>query len=319
MLNILRGRSGQAALLRLFLLTCLLLVGPAAASVGDRLPEFQECVAVCKHENCGPDAAHHTPIPLHRRLLLWTCPAECDYTCQHIVTARRTARAPPQPVVQFHGKWPFRRLLGLQEPLSVLFSLGNLAAHYHGLRHGLLRRVPRAYPLRRYYVLVARLGIATWLCSAVFHARDFALTEQLDYFAAAASVLFGMYYTVVRVFRLDRAAPRTRSVLRAWTGLCVALYVAHVGYLKLWRWDYTYNMAANVAVGAVQNLLWCVFSWRRYRETGRAWAATPAAVVAWVMMVMSLELLDFAPLWGSLDAHSLWHLGTIAPTVLMYK
>jgi post-GPI attachment to proteins factor 3 len=30
-------------------------------------------------------------------------------------------------------------------------------------------------------------------------------------------------------------------------------------------------------------------------------------------------LLDFPPIWGVLDAHSLWHLGTIAPTVFWYK
>lgn len=42
-------------------------------------------------------------------------------------------------------------------------------------------------------------------------------------------------------------------------------------------------------------------------------------LVAWIMLVMSLELLDFPPLGGALDAHSLWHLGTIGPTILWYK
>ena len=221
--------------------------------------------------------------------------------------------------MQFHGKWPFRRALGLQEPCSVLFSLGNLAAHYHGLHNRVLRHIPASYPLRWYYVALARVGMVTWLFSAVFHTRDFAVTEQLDYFAAAASVLYGLYYTVVRVFRLDRAAPRTRSLLRVWTGLCGGLYVAHVAYLKLWAWDYTYNMAANVTCGVVQNLLWSVFSWRMYRKKRKGWATWPGMVVAWVVVAMSLELLDFPPLWGSVDAHSLWHLGTIAPAVLWYK
>ncbi|KAK4105583.1 Per1-domain-containing protein [Parathielavia hyrcaniae] len=314
-----RGRRGHSALMPLFFLAFLLLAGPAFASIGDRLPEFRKCVEICKHENCGSDAKHYTPIPLHRRLLLWTCPAECDYTCQHITTAARQSSTPPQPVVQFHGKWPFRRLWGAQEPASVLFSLGNLAAHYHGLHARVLPRIPPSYTMRPFYVALARLGMLAWLLSAVFHTRDFPLTEQLDYLAAGASVLYGMYYAVVRVARLDRPTPAARRGLRLWTAVCGGLYVAHVAYLKLWRWDYAYNTLACVVCGVVQNLLWSWFSWTRYASTGKAWAAWPGLVVAWVIMAMSLELFDFAPIWGSFDAHSLWHLGTIAPAVLWYK
>lgn len=35
-------------------------------------------------------------------------------------------------------------------------------------------------------------------------------------------------------------------------------------------------------------------------------------------MAMSLELLDFPPWKGMVDAHSLWHLGTVLPTVGWY-
>lgn len=221
--------------------------------------------------------------------------------------------------MQFHGKWPFWRFLGIQEPFSVLCSAGNLWAHWNGLRHRVLAQIPAAYPLRPYYVALACVGMTAWFFSIVFHTRDFVVTEQLDYFAAGASVLYGLYYTPVRLWHLERDTPRRRSVRHAWTALCAALYVAHVGYLKLWRWDYTYNMAANVACGVVQNLLWSWFSYDTYRRSRRAWAVWPGLVVAWVLVAMSLELLDFPPLGGSIDAHSLWHLGTIAPTVLWYK
>ena len=45
------------------------------------------------------------------------------------------AREPPyiEPILQFHGKWPFHRFLGMQEPASVLFSLLNLLAHDYGI------------------------------------------------------------------------------------------------------------------------------------------------------------------------------------------
>ncbi len=60
MLTFSRGRRG---LLRLSaLLCCVLFASRATASVGDRLPDFKECVRICERENCGPDAEHHTPI-----------------------------------------------------------------------------------------------------------------------------------------------------------------------------------------------------------------------------------------------------------------
>ncbi|KAH8675624.1 Per1-like-domain-containing protein [Xylariales sp. PMI_506] len=297
------------------ILVVALLLSTVEASLGDRLPEFRECVEVCKRENCDP---HNNPthIPFHHRILLWTCPQECDYTCQHIVTARRVERN--EPITQFHGKWPFIRVLGMQEPFSVLFSLGNMVAHQNGLTK-LRASIPANYQLRYYYCLFAYFGIVTWISSTIFHIRDFTATEQLDYFAAGAGVLYGMYYTPILVFRLDRRTPRRRSVLRLWTVLCCCLYAGHVIYLKAWKWDYTYNMAANVTVGLIQNALWTYFSWKKYRETRQIWTIWPGVIVAWLMMVMSLELMDFPPLWGALDAHSLWHLGTIFPTVVWYN
>ncbi|KAK0745866.1 Per1-like protein [Schizothecium vesticola] len=314
------GRRGLLMLSAALLLCCVLFARPAAASAGDRLPEFRECIKICERENCGPDADHQTPIPLYRRLLLWSCPAECDYTCQHIITDQRLSAvpAPAKPVVQFHGKWPFTRVLGVQEPASVLFSAGNWWAHYSGLRK-LREQVPASYPLRRFYLGFAYVSMAAWTFSIVFHTRDFAATEQLDYFGAGAAVLYGLYSTAVRMFRLERRTPRARAALKAWTGLCVGLFVMHVAYLKLWAWDYTYNMAANVAVGAVQNAMWSWYSVGRYRKSGRGWMAWPGVAVAWITGAMSLELLDFPPLLGALDAHSLWHLLTIAPATLWYK
>ncbi|KKA27266.1 hypothetical protein TD95_004103 [Thielaviopsis punctulata] len=273
--------------------------------------------------DCDPHEQQKLPrltvsrvIALLRRLLLWDCNSECDYTCQHIITDRRESRN--EPMVQFHGKWPFQRIWGMQEPFSVIFSIGNFMAHRKGLK-ALRTSVPENYPLRKYYEMFAYFGMASWVFSTIFHTRDFRVTEQLDYFAAGASVLYGMYYTVIRFFRLDRSEPLYGTLRRFWTVLCLAMYAGHVGYLKLVRWNYTYNMAANVVVGVIQNSLWTWFSVSAYRRTGNFWATWPGLAVAWVMMAMSLELLDFSPFARSIDAHSLWHLGTIFPTVLWYK
>ena len=221
-------------------------------------------------------------------------------------------------MVQYHGKWPFYRFLGMQEPFSVLFSFMNLVAHHDGLAK-VRRSIPQKYPLRPYYLVFGYFGTASWIFSMIFHTRDFNLTEKLDYFAAGASVFYGLFYTPVRVFRLDRRSPSKRVLLRSWTVLCLALFTGHVCYLSFWTWDYTYNMAANVAAGVVQNILWTAFSVKEYRRLKRPWTAWPGLIVAWIILAMSFELLDFPPMGGMIDAHSLWHLGTVGPTVWWYK
>ncbi|KAI5206804.1 Per1-like protein [Aureobasidium subglaciale] len=336
----LRGNALRAAVVAT-------LVVAASASLGDRLPDFKECV---KQQTAYPAAlqyvsrthpprsekqkeqgthkstnecnkAHTSQLPaLQHRILLWDCPSECDYSCQHVVTDKRLAREPPyrEPVLQFHGKWPFYRFLGMQEPFSVIFSLLNFLAHDHGMRV-LREKVPASYPLRKFYLGFGYFGLASWIFSCIFHTRDFNLTEKLDYFGAAASVMYGLFLSVVRVFRLDKHTSRSGTVLRAWILLCVTLYTAHVSYLSFWRFDYTYNMAANVVVGVIQNVIWTWFSISRYQKTKKGWAAWPGLIVAWVITAMSLELFDFPPWWGAIDAHSLWHLMTVFPTIWWYS
>ena len=347
-----RLEFGRVRLLLTFIfLACL--VATCSASLGDHLPDFRECVQVSwpnQHALAlDPDAdwsrfaskriatadIHHyvsgqssqvrlsiliNCTALHLRLTLWTCAAECDYTCQHVITDKRVSRDPPMldPIVQFHGKWPFYRFMGMQEPFSVLFSFLNFLAHQQGLAR-IRESIPANYPLRKYYIAFGYFGLASWIFSMIFHTRDFNLTEKADYFAAGASVMYGLFYTPIRIFRLDRPTPRKRHILYWWTVVCAAMYVAHVSYLTLWSWDYTYNMAANVVVGIVQNALWSWFSIARYRKMQRTWAAWPGLIVAWLVLAMSLELLDFPPMWGMVDAHSLWHLGTVGPTIWWYK
>ncbi|KAL2008104.1 hypothetical protein VTN00DRAFT_8086 [Thermoascus crustaceus] len=310
------GRLSLRSISAFLFFACL--IGTSTASLGDRLPEFKECVKVCVAENCEQG---DSVLPLYLRLLLWTCPAECDYTCQHVITDRRVSREPPMlnPVVQFHGKWPFHRIMGMQEPFSVLFSFFNFLAHYQGMAK-VRESIPASYPLRKYYLGLGYCGLASWTFSMLFHTRDLPWTEKLDYFAAGASVMYGLFLSVIRVFRLDQPSPRYKSSLcRYWTTTCITLYLMHVSYLSFWSWDYTYNMAANVVVGIIQNVLWTWFSISRYRKMLKSWTAWPGMIVAWIMLAMSLELLDFPPWGGLIDAHSMWHLGTVVPTAWWYS
>ncbi|KAI5795437.1 Mn2+ homeostasis protein [Peziza echinospora] len=307
----------------LSLLPFLVLSGlcvPILASRGDQLIEFRDCVKYCIHQNCAYNPTP-TPLPLHLRLLFWTCPQECDYSCQRTITAERITHA--LPIEQFHGKWPFRRILGVQEPFSVLFSLANLYAHVLGLRT-LKKELPRGYGMRRYYMWFGYLGVVCWVCSAVFHTRDFVLTERADYFAAGANVLYGSSTATTPTTKYNHISPPTTTpdrthLLAPLFFFLLFLYFSHIYYLSFIRWSYTYNMFINVLIGALTNILWTIFSIRHYRKLKKVWAAWPGLIVTWLVMAMSLELLDFPPVGDALDAHSLWHAATVAPTVWWYK
>ncbi|MCJ1424921.1 hypothetical protein MMC29_002809 [Sticta canariensis] len=314
---IIRQFHGWNASLVIYLFVLLRLVAFAKASQGDRLPEFRRCISVMLKDSSQSDDRDAQSDDR----FAWRRTARMETLQSQIITDQRVARDPPMlnPVIQFHGKWPFHRIVGIQEPFSVVFSLLNFLAHRHGLAK-IYDCIPAGYSLRKYYVLFSYIGLTSWFFSIIFHTRDFNLTERLDYFAAGASVLYGLYYTPIRIFRLDQKEPPIKqTLLRLWSVTCVLLYVVHVTYLTCWSWDYTYNMAANVTVGVVQNILWSWFSVRRYQKLKQPWAAWPGLIVAWVVVAMSMELLDFPPIKGMVDAHSLWHLGTVGPTIWWYK
>ena len=137
-------------------------------------------------------------------LSLLSAQADCRYRCMHLVEAERLVAA--LPPLKYHGKWPFIRLLGLQEPASVALSLANLWAHVHGFAR--LRRAwrSRASPLKVLWSVYAALSVNAWVWSSVFHSRDTRTTEVLDYFSADALLFFALFASLVRALRLFRTA-----------------------------------------------------------------------------------------------------------------
>jgi hypothetical protein len=206
-------------------------------------------------------------------------------------------------VHQYHGKWPFHRFLGMQEPASVLFSLLNGYMHFRAWPK-LKRAIPQDYYMRPFYLAYALVNMNTWLWSAVYHSRDWPSTEKLDYFSAGASIMYGLYFTVIRITHMVQG--RWQVV---WGTVCLIPLLLHISYLTFVKFDYGYNMAATSAIGAIHNLCWIGWSITHWRERPYAWQ--PTICGALITAAMCLEILDFAPLWGVLDAHSLWHAATI--------
>jgi hypothetical protein len=319
------------------------------ASVGDRSAAYRQCKSVCQ-QGCADGSHGQLSLPL--RFTFWTCQDECSYQCMHNLTDLALASdvnqqykiqamsgLPPNRVVQFHGKWPFYRFLGIQEPLSVLFSAGNLYMH---VKYGISmrRRLPKDLPkpLQTGLSWLPIAGINLWIWSIIFHTRDKAWTEKLDYFSAALSMLCNLYYAAVRLGGLypahitdERTSQNFAFVRRLLVWLFGAIFLCHISYLSIWRFDYSYNMAFNITIGLLHNLAWVIWSLRQMflpsssnkrasrlsLAGGTTYSARaphylrPLAVLILLSSLTALELFDFPPFFRSLDAHALWHASTI--------
>ncbi|KAI8063576.1 post-GPI attachment to proteins factor 3 precursor [Gongronella butleri] len=287
------------------LVTLAALLPYTTASYGNEQPIYLTCVAQCKETHCP------TVLPLALRLTFWSCEDNCKYHCMQAITDK--ALQDGTPVYQYHGKWPFYRWMGMQEPASVLFSIGNGLVYLYYYRV-LQQQIPANYFMRKWLNLYTILGMNAWVWSTVFHARDMPWTEKMDYFSAGLLILFSCYFALLRLFYVKHAP---------WWLVVpfVACYAMHVGYLSLWRFDYGYNMMASVAVGVVQLTLWVVWSIRQYvlPSARRGFAYMAFLSVVGVSIAMSLELLDFPPIARVLDAHSLWHCSTIPLNILWFR
>ncbi|PSK40766.1 hypothetical protein C7M61_000421 [Candidozyma pseudohaemuli] len=326
--------------------TCVL------ASVGDRLPQYKECTSQCIETLCYSNLPYLPQYDINivsRYLFLWSCPLDCDYKCRSHVANIREAQL--LPIVQFHGKWPFDRWLGITEVFSVLFSIGNLCANLinlvkfskliRGLGHGKNSQA-RGVMLFQYWLLLA-VSVVGWLLSTIFHTRDIPLTETLDYLGAGAIIMANFNAISIRYFELFRAENQRKRQLYQ-SGL---LFILLCHYLKLARkWDYQYNMKYNVVIGLSALAMWVAHSLRVYRRydsqvfnsiqlspyeskiqqklgpfckvRSRLIPLIPVVLNVYLTTSVSLELFDFAPIAHLIDSHALWHLCTIFPPLIWY-
>lgn len=167
---------------------------------------------------------------------------------------------------------------------------------------------------------------------------DTSVTERLDYFAATLTISFSLLYSLLRIFSLQTPLGTSRLAFPI-AGLVACLVLAHFTYLLSFppgSFPYGYHSAFNLCLAIGHNLLWIIWSASFYLPlpsfnlgnyslglpypyppndpltTARPKdAATPISLVALTTLAMSFELLDFAPLFRMMDAHSLWHASTI--------
>eukprot|EP00731_Ephydatia_muelleri_P008012 Em0004g350a len=248
-------------------------------------------------------------LPAHLRLLLWSCKENCAYECMHEVTAQDLQSG--RKIRQFYGKWPFVRILGVQEPSSALFSVLNGVANAYGYL-SFKRRCPSNYPYLVPITVQCLVSLHTWFWSTVFHCRDTYWTERLDYFCASAMIVSGLVLQFIRITGPSATLWHCLYIL-----LWAVLFLAHVSYLTLYKFDYGYNMAASILAGALYTAIWLLWCWRHWAKRRYLWKC--CAVVLGTTSLLLLELLDFPPLWWAFDAHSLWHLFTAPLPLLWYS
>jgi hypothetical protein len=171
---------------------------------------------------------------------------------------------------------------------------------------------------------MAIFNMNAWIWSAIFHTRDTPFTEKMDYFSALLNVFFGIYMGIAWV-------NGPKHWLSSIAGLSFgAYYVYHICYLTFWKFDYGYHMIVAILAGLAHSLIWLVYSFTKWvrpvvsssadskKAYGNRLAFGARHPYIWygvmgitgVLVSLSLEILDFDPIWRVIDAHSLWHLST---------
>lgn len=304
------------------------------SSPGDSDPLYKTCVEQCKNtgcvgENCfqhfrfssdgvSADGKWYMQEPLYLRWKQWDCQSDCRYHCMLDREQEREnlGKAP----VKYHGKWPFKRVFGIQEPVSVAFSAFNLAMQFHGwLSFFLLLcyKLPLRPETRKPYYefsglwhIYGLLAMNSWFWSAVFHSRDVDLTEKIDYSSAVALLGFSLILAFLRTFNVRHEASRVMI-----SAPLLAFITTHILYLNFYQLDYGWNMKVCVVMGVTQLLLWAVWAGvTRHPSRWKLWV-----VVVGGGLAMLLEIYDFPPYMGFVDAHALWHLTTIPLTYLWWS
>lgn len=272
------------------------IIQAVSASLGDRLEIYQSLLRQCT-SNC-----QETMISWRLYVFGWNCLDNCKYQSMHRVVDMLIENN--QPIPQWHGKWPFVRLLGIQEPASVAFSIGNALANYYGWKayRNKVDSSYRMYPMVRIYFFVS---LNAWFWSIIFHTRDLLWTERMDYFSAGAVIGLGHY-----LFAFYLLSMHSYSFLARLYGVFVfLLYSYHIYYLAFVEFSYSYNMQFNIAVGILTAICWCIWCIKALKVRPHVWICLLCAIGTPVVAV--LEVFDFPPIWWTFDAHSLWHAATI--------
>lgn len=349
----------------LTLLTSFVLANAVVGSPGDQLDEFIDCICACEYDRkCAGSGINYIDPNTNEfhdvnfvsmidgrktflssmvsKATFWDCMSECDYECQQIITYDRIRKN--KKILQFHGKWPFKKIMGFQEFFASIFSIGNFIPQYRGyklIQKRLERNSKRAVTdvfyemMLRNYMWVSIMGMLAWTSSTVFHLRDLVVTEKFDYFFAGGTVLSGFHAILTRLIYKHVAEERRYRYMKIVSGLVVTIFTCHILRLYI-DWSYRYNMKFNIFFGVLQYIVLIYVGIDNYIEIQRVRNGSktedksklqasvfklsylPILLVLFTSMSMSLELYDRFSIKWQLDSHATWHLLTIVPSWYLF-
>lgn len=301
----------------LILFVIFVLNNAVNASIGNENYQFVECFNRCSKRSCKNSELNKFEQSqlIHMRLLGWSCLDECKYDCMWYTVDYFMQYEHFIP--QFYGKWPFVRVFGIQEPLSAVASLGNFLAHAYMINKMKSTISPNA-PFKLLWYTFGLVSLNAWFWSTVFHTRDYDFTEKMDYFSGFSLVLFQFNAFFIRLFMLKRNLT-IKFLMYIITAFCAYFVYTHIYYLWFIKFDYGYNMKVNILFGGLNSLCWLVWSCYQYFYLKRNYVWRCAVSIILVDVFMLLEVLDFSPLFWTIDSHGLWHLSTICIPFYWYK
>lgn len=272
------------------------------SSHGDRDMMFQGCVHKCMESK-------NRTLEWYLVALMWNKDNNCKYKCMHRVSRRR--KRMKLPILQYFGKWPFKRFYGIEDPASFVFSLLNLFGNIYGwiLYKNIICKYSEFFYLTKVQFLTNANG---WIFACIFHARDLYWTEKLDYFGAALVIAISILTCFTRI--IGRINDKRTYFL---TSIVVMLFGYHISYMAFVKFDYGYNMKFMICVGAMNVLSWLIWCWVNRNKRKHVWKC--AVTMLGTGLFALLELLDFPPIWWLFDGHSLWHLGTAPLSILWFQ
>uniref|UniRef100_A0A914D7G3 Post-GPI attachment to proteins factor 3 n=1 Tax=Acrobeloides nanus TaxID=290746 RepID=A0A914D7G3_9BILA len=180
-------------------------------------------------------------------------------------------------------------------------------------------KVPHSYRLKNIWTYYAYIGIIVWICSTMFHSRDFWLTELLDYFSACGIIVYAMFASISFAVPWFQMSKIGRVVWKIIGSGFLIFYLYHI--YSLWiKFDYAYNMLCCIVCSLTTSFLYLVWAgYEIYNGQKRKSLAYLVATIVVGLGSVLFEVFDFPPFFWIIDAHSLFHLATVPTPFLLAK
>ncbi|XP_042068137.1 post-GPI attachment to proteins factor 3-like isoform X1 [Salvia splendens] len=319
-----------------FVFSSLVRVYEASPNPGDSDQLYKACFSQCQKTGCVGakcfsccnsasdgsllDGSWYKIKNLYFWWNQWDCQGNCRYHCM-LYREKERIELGLEPV-KYHGKWPSRCQYGFQfaqEPISVAISALNLVMHFHGWRsfsnllYYSLPLKPDKTPFYDYaslFKVYGLLAMNSWFWSAIYHFRDMALTEKLEYSSVVAFLGYSIILANIRSFGLRSDAARVMVAAPIF-----AFATTHILFLCNYNMDYEWNTKVCIGMGIAQAVSWAV------------WGGTTDLACRWKLWMVVLggafgvvgKMLDFPPYQGIVHGETVWQASNIPLTYIWWN